>query len=186
MTDDTALVKSTWAMVKAAFPLEAVGELFYQTLFEMAPSLPNTLFKNTNQKEQSKALMVMIDGAVGLLGVDSVKLIDTLKALGERHAGYGVEDAHYPVVAQALIATLKKGLGDKLTPEATKAWVNTYAVIESQMKLGAQSPRGQELRRQYLAKQGKGDCCDNGCWLKIAIPVAIIGVAAYFFLKKKD
>ena len=179
---ETALVKSTWAAVKAAFELQQVGDLFYATLFEMAPSLPSTIFKGVDQKEQSRALMTMIDGAVGLLGTDTVKLIKTLKDLGARHAGYGVEDAHYPVVAQALIATLKKGLGEKMTPEATTAWVNVYAVIESTMKEGAKTPEGKAARAKWEAKQAKSCCC-NGNGPVIVGVIAVAAVAAWWFLK---
>ena len=39
-------------------------------------------------------------------------IIPAVQDLGKRHVGYGVKDAHYDKVGEALIWTLEKGLGD--------------------------------------------------------------------------
>lgn len=60
-----------------------------------------------------------------------------LRRWGERHAGYGVVDAYYDSVAEALIWTLGQGLGDGLTDEVINAWLTTYILLSETMKVGA-------------------------------------------------
>ena len=61
----------------------------------------------------------------------------TLRELGQRHAGYGVTDAHYDTVAGALLWTLEMGLGEAFTPEVKVAWTAVYGVLATNMKAGA-------------------------------------------------
>ena len=82
--------------------------MFYKNLFGIAPELRTTLFKNVDMDTQSDKLMKMIDAAVGLLESPDT-LVPVLLASGERHAGFGCEDAHYAVVGAAFMATCVKG-----------------------------------------------------------------------------
>ncbi len=61
-----------------------------------------------------------------------------LKDLGKRHKGYGVIEAHYPVVGSALLATLEQGLGDGYTPEIAAAFGAMWGVVADTMKAGAE------------------------------------------------
>ena len=103
------LVQTTWAEVAKIAPQAA--ELFYKNLFAADPSLQR-LFKG-DMTEQGKKLMQMISAAVGKLD-DLGTLMPTLQALGKRHAGYGVKDAHYHTVGAALLKTLGQGWGRPL------------------------------------------------------------------------
>jgi nitric oxide dioxygenase len=60
-----------------------------------------------------------------------------VEALGNRHAGYGVTDAHYDTVATALLWTLEQGLGEGFTPDVREAWIETYAILANVMQNGA-------------------------------------------------
>ena len=51
------------------------------------------------------------------------KIVPAVQELGRRHAGYGVTDAHYTPVGEALIWTLDKGLGPAFTPDVKDAWI---------------------------------------------------------------
>lgn len=126
------LVRKSWG---AVLPIsDAAAQLFYDRLFELDPSV-RPLFKN-DMREQKKKLMQTITVAVdGLAAVD--KLIPVLKALGARHVGYMVEDRHYDTVGEALLWTLKEGLGDQFTPEVKRAWQEVYGVLARVMKQGA-------------------------------------------------
>ena len=55
-----------------------------------------------------------------------------------RHAGYGVQEAHYATVGEALVWTLARGLGASFTPETQAAWVATYEALAGAMQRGAQ------------------------------------------------
>jgi methyl-accepting chemotaxis protein len=83
-------------------------------------------------EEQGKKLMQMIGAAVGKLN-DLATLVPILQNLGQRHAGYGVQDAHYQTVGGALLKTLEQGLGGDFTAEVQAAWTEVYGVIAATM-----------------------------------------------------
>lgn len=123
-----SLVQETWQKVKPIAPQAA--EIFYNTLFEMDPSL-KSLFKN-DMKDQGNKLMTMLDTAVSLLNSPD-KLIPAAQKLGERHVNYGVTTKHYDTVGAALLKTLEIGLGDAFTSTVKKAWTDVYSVLASTM-----------------------------------------------------
>jgi hemoglobin-like flavoprotein len=126
------LVKSSFAKVAPIAPQAA--ELFYGRLFEIAPQL-RPLFKG-DMAEQGRKLMQVIGMAVGSL--DRLpELVPVVQSLGVRHASYGVKDEHYGTVAEALLWTLEKGLGDAFTPDVKTAWVAVYTVLADTMKQAA-------------------------------------------------
>ena len=126
------LVQTSFA--KVAPIATAAADLFYARLFEIDPSL-KPLFKG-DLKRQGQMLMSMIATAVrGLSNPDG--LIPVLRNLGQRHAAYGVTDAHYATVATALIWTLEQGMGADFTPEVRGAWVAAYELMADTMMQSA-------------------------------------------------
>lgn len=125
-------VKTSFA---AVMPIaDQAGMLFYERLFTLDPSL-RPLFKG-DIEVQSKVLMQMIATAVGSL--DRLEtILPAVKALGVRHAGYGVIEPHYQTVGDALLWTLERGLGTAFTPEVSEAWVAAYAVLAETMQTAA-------------------------------------------------
>lgn len=127
------------ALVQQSFEIvltieEAAAGLFYGRLFELDPSL-RPMFKG-DMKAQGKKLMATLKVAVvGLNRLD--QLLPAIQALGRRHVGYGVTDAHYDTVAAALLWTLEKGLGDVFTPECRQAWIEVYTILATVMKEAA-------------------------------------------------
>ena len=82
--------------------------------------------------------MLMQVLGVAVASLDRIQtLIPTLHDLGRRHAGYGVRDENYDIVAEALLWTLEQGLGPKFTPQVRDAWTTTYAVLARAMQHGA-------------------------------------------------
>ncbi len=80
-----SLVQESYKKVDAIS--EAASSIFYTRLFELQPEFRETLFKDTDIKEQGKKLMLMIKTAVnGLKNID--KLVPAVQQLGKRHAGY--------------------------------------------------------------------------------------------------
>lgn len=57
-----------------------------------------------------------------------------VKALGERHKKYGVKDEHYEAVGEALLWTLKQGLGEYWSLELANAWKEFYETLAAKMK----------------------------------------------------
>jgi hemoglobin-like flavoprotein len=126
------LVRKSWA---AVMPIsDAAASLFYERLFELDPSV-RPLFKG-DMREQKKKLMQTLAIAVdGLSSLD--KLVPVLKALGVRHAGYMVQDRHYDLVGQALLWTLREGLGNAFTPDVESAWTKVYGLVAETMRTAA-------------------------------------------------
>lgn len=126
------LVRKSWA---AVMPIsDAAASLFYERLFELDPSV-RPLFKG-DMREQKKKLMQTLAIAVdGLSSLD--KLVPVLKALGVRHAGYMVQDRHYDLVGQALLWTLREGLGNAFTPDVESAWAKVYGLVAETMRTAA-------------------------------------------------
>jgi hemoglobin-like flavoprotein len=130
--NDIALVRASFAKV---LPIkDTAADLFYNRLFEIAPQLRGMF--PIDLRDQKIKLMAMLAAAVGGLH-DLQTLVPHVKALGARHAGYGVTVAHYGIVGEALMWTLERGLGEAFTPEVRSAWAKVYGVLAGTMQSGA-------------------------------------------------
>jgi hemoglobin-like flavoprotein len=126
------LVQTSWKLVEPI--AEQAAELFYRELFLIDPSL-ESMFSG-DMREQGRKLMAMLSvGVTSLSRLESIA--PALRALGGRHAGYGVEPRHYSVVEAALVSTLRQGLGEEFTDEVRDAWRAAYRVLSMTMQLGA-------------------------------------------------
>jgi hemoglobin-like flavoprotein len=135
----TPLTPEQIQLVQASFTKIApiarpVAALFYQRLFNLDPTL-EALFKG-DMREHGRRLMSMIGTAVnGLDQLDSI--VPAVKALGARHAHYGVEDAHYATVGVALMWTLEQALGDDFTPSVSVGWSAAFELLADTMQAAA-------------------------------------------------
>ena len=109
--------------------------MFYNRLFALDPTL-EPLFATRDMSAQKLALVQALSLAVSGLE-EPETLAPVLRALGHRHAGYGVRTAHYETVGAALLWTLEQGLGADATPRVLRAWATAYALISKQMIAGA-------------------------------------------------
>jgi nitric oxide dioxygenase len=126
--DQIKLVQDSFA--KVAPISEAAAVLFYDRLFEIAPSV-KALFP-ADMTEQRKKLMATLAVVVSGLS-DLPSVLPAASALAKRHVDYGAKPEHYPVVGSALLWTLEKGLGDAWTPELAAAWTAAYATLSGYM-----------------------------------------------------
>ena len=99
-----ALVQDSFG--KAAKLGEAVPEIFYAELFAIDPSL-RKMFRG-EMAEQGRKLLVALDLVVKGLNQPE-KIIPVAEKLAVKHVSYGVTAAHYSLVGNALLRTLKKG-----------------------------------------------------------------------------
>ena len=95
-------------------------EIFYARLFETAPAV-KPLFAGSDMARQRQMLL----GALVLLrqslrDLDSV--VPALRKLGARHAHYGAQPAHYPVVGAVLIGAMETVAGDAWHARYADAW----------------------------------------------------------------
>jgi hemoglobin-like flavoprotein len=109
---------------------EQAAALFYGRLFEIAPSV-KPLFRG-DMTEQGRKLMATLAVVVnGLTNLETI--LPAASALAKRHVGYGVKPIHYPIVGEALLWTLERGLGADWTPELAEAWTDAYGVLSDYM-----------------------------------------------------
>ena len=84
-------------------------------------------------QEQGRKLMDTLGVIVGhLRWLD--RILPGVRALGARHAQYGVKSSDYAVVGQALIDTLQIGLGAGFTAEVAEAWLAAYTLLAKTMQ----------------------------------------------------
>jgi hemoglobin-like flavoprotein len=126
--DQINLVQQSFAKV---VPLsETAAVLFYDRLFEIAPSV-KAMFPSDMTEQRRKLMATLAIVVNGLGNLESI--LPAASALATRHVGYGAKAEHYPVVGAALLWTLEQGLGDAWTPELADAWSAAYATLSSFM-----------------------------------------------------
>ena len=127
------LIRESWAQVAPI--VDTAATIFYDRLFELDPSLRN-LFSRTDMAGQRRNLMQTL--AVVVASIDRLEsIVPAVEALGRRHAGYGVEAAHFDTVGQALLDTLAIGLGAAFTAEVREAWATAYGILAGVMQSAA-------------------------------------------------
>ena len=136
-------------LVQDSFRLvEPIGDqaaaLFYDRLFFLDPSL-RPLFKG-DIEEQGRKLMNTLRLAV--YGLDELeRIVPALQQLGRNHVSYGVKDAHYSLVGDALIWTLAQGLGDQFTDDVRDAWIAIYEKLSTIMITASKQVIDREIAR---------------------------------------
>lgn len=133
--DQIVLVQTSFG--RLATQADAVAQAFYARLFQIDPGL-RPLFPIELGPQRTK-LMQMLAAAVRGLS-DLPALLPVVAALGRRHAGYGVQPSHYATVGEALLDTLRAGLGADFTPALEQAWGAVYSALAGAMQAGAVAP----------------------------------------------
>jgi hemoglobin-like flavoprotein len=126
--DQVKLVQDSFA--KVAPISDQAAELFYGRLFEIAPQV-RAMFPDDMSEQRRKLMATLAIVVNGLNNLDTI--LPAASALAKRHVGYGAEAAHYPVVGEALLWTLEKGLGDAWTPPVAAAWTQAYSTLSGFM-----------------------------------------------------
>ena len=127
-----SLIQSSFEKVKPIS--EQAAEIFYNRLFYYDPSLKR-LFKSDIKGQGMKLMSVLGVAVASLKDLDG--LVPTLQKLAKQHVSYGVKAEDYTPVGNALLYTLKQGLGPAFTPELRKAWIDLFHVVTSVMREAA-------------------------------------------------
>ena len=127
------LVQASWKQVVPV--AETAAQMFYGRLFFLDPSLRH-LFLGDMRDQGRKVMAMLSDTVNGLSRLDV--LLPAVRALGRRHATYGVRPEHYFTVGAALLWTLEQGLGAAFTPAVREAWVAAYGVLADTMRDAAE------------------------------------------------
>lgn len=136
MTDeDIALVQDSWAHV---LPIaDTAMEMFYERLFELDEDVAK-LFAGKDMSAQRSKLADALDMVVRQLPQPDALALP-LQKLGARHASYGVAEADFSKVGEALLSTLERGLIDRWTKTHAQAWVSAWEMISTQVLAGFRS-----------------------------------------------
>src|SRR5215207_10191952 len=124
------LVQRSWAL--AAARGDELARRFYARLFEIDRGAAR-LFAGLDMAAQHRKFTGMLAAIVGVLD-DPDTMVPGLAALGRRHAAYGVHEAHYATVGEALLHALGATLGDALSADARAAWADAHALIGAVMR----------------------------------------------------
>ena len=134
--EQITLVQSSFARLGPDLPTLATR--FYQELFGRKPAL-SALFTTdlAVQEVRFAEKLAEIVRSMPKLG----ELLGHTRALGARHAGYGVRAADYRTVGDALLAALAAVLGDRFDAPTREAWDIAYNLVAETMLEGAASAR---------------------------------------------
>ena len=125
---DAALVRTSFDHVWPVAGHDA--DRFYERLFEIAPHL-RLLFRGDMTEQKGKFMATL---AVLVASLDDMSnLLPRAGTLARQHVLYGVEEAHYALVGQALLWTLERELGPDWTPATASAWRRTYDMLSAYM-----------------------------------------------------
>jgi hemoglobin-like flavoprotein len=118
---------------------DKLSEYFYGALFAIAPET-RELFPVNMTVQRSRLLRALVHI---IQRVDQPEeLVPFLRQLGRDHRKFDVITHHYDAVGAALLAALKRFLGDSWTPEVEYAWTQAYGTIARTMREAAESERG--------------------------------------------
>jgi nitric oxide dioxygenase len=123
------LIKSSWTQV-AEKDHTAVGHLFYNRLFEIAPEAKN-LF-GVSVSTQSDKLGIMLSYIINKLDkLDDI--IEEVAKLARAHASYGVTPSHYALGGDIFLWSLERLFGDAWNEELRDAWADCYSTLVTAM-----------------------------------------------------
>ncbi|KAJ4885848.1 Non-symbiotic hemoglobin 2 [Raphanus sativus] len=140
--------EESWEILKQDIPKYSLH--FFSQILEIAPAAKDmfSFLRDTdevphnNPKLKAHAVKVFkmtCETAIQLREKGKVVVADTtLQYLGSVHLKSGVLDPHFEVVKEALVRTLKEGLGEKYNEEVEGAWSQAYdhlaLAIKAEMK----------------------------------------------------
>ena len=130
------LVQSSFERLGPELP--AMATRFYQELFARDPAL-RPLFTTPLAEQEVKFAQKLTEIVHAMPRLN--ELLAHTRALGARHAGYGVRAADYQTLGHALLAALAAVLGDGFDASTREAWALAYNLVAETMLEGAAAAR---------------------------------------------
>ena len=134
--EQITLVQSSFERARPELP--ALATRFYQELFGRNPAL-RPLFTTDLDLQKVRFAEKLSEIVQAIPRLD--ELLGHTRALGARHAGYGVRAVDYQTVGDSLLAALAAVLGDGFDAETFQAWTIAYNLMAETMLEGAASAR---------------------------------------------
>jgi hemoglobin-like flavoprotein len=127
---DIEIVRDDWEKVELI--ADQAATLLYDRLFALDRNL--RLLFPIDLADQKLKVIRMLGAAINGLSDPDV-LLPILRALGTKHFELGVRDQDYDTLAEALIWTLRQGLGTAFDAEHEAAWTRVYSVLTTHMRV---------------------------------------------------
>jgi hemoglobin-like flavoprotein len=134
--EQISLVQSSFERVGSQQPV--LAGRFYQELFRRDPAL-RPLFATDLTEQKARFAVKLAELVRAMPRLD--ELLSHTRALGARHAGYGVRAADYQTVGNALLDALAAVLGGGFDDPTRQAWALAYNLMAETMLEGAASAR---------------------------------------------
>ena len=134
--EQITLVQSSFKRLGPQLP--ALATRFYQELFGRDPAL-RPLFTTDLTVQRARFAEKLSEIVQAMPRLD--ELLSHTRALGARHAGYGVRAPDYQTVGEALLDALAAILGDHFDAPTRQAWTLAYNLVAETMLEGAASAR---------------------------------------------
>jgi len=134
--EQITLVQSSFERVGQELP--ALATRFYQELFRQDPAL-RALFTTDLALQKVRFAEKLAEIVRAMPRLD--ELLAHTRALGARHAGYGVRAADYQTVCDALLRALAAVLGGSFDAPTCEAWAIAFSLVAETMLEGAASAR---------------------------------------------
>jgi hemoglobin-like flavoprotein len=129
-SEQIKLIKKTWKIMMGVDP-KIIGDAFYSKLFVDHPAL-RKMFPTDMEKQYVK-LVDMLTSIIMHLDYHTNVDMDKLTEISKKHVAYGVKTVHYDMVGNALLWTLKKGLGFEWSQDVNDAWTECYRSLTNTM-----------------------------------------------------
>jgi NAD(P)H-flavin reductase/hemoglobin-like flavoprotein len=131
------LVRESFAVAEPHY--EKVAELFYATLFSIAPAT-REMFPVNMEVQRSRLVRALIHIVQMVDRPDD--LMPFLRQLGRDHRKFGVVTEHYEAVGMALLSGVKAYARPVWTEEIERAWAEAYTIMARAMLEAANSEDG--------------------------------------------
>ncbi len=113
---------------------EELVHRFYVKLFEDHSEI-RSLFTNDMQPQEKKLLASLTFAVKNLRTPENLE--QPLKDLGARHAGFGAQAEHYPIVRDTLVTVMSEMAGPAWNEQLQDDWKTTLDLVASTMLQGA-------------------------------------------------
>uniref|UniRef100_A0A7S1E185 Globin domain-containing protein n=1 Tax=Hemiselmis andersenii TaxID=464988 RepID=A0A7S1E185_HEMAN len=117
--NEATVVTYSWDLAMDRNSEEEMGELLFDTLFELAPNL-KPVYTKPRQILSCKFVEMMLT-LVSFHG-DSLVMEEQINLLGFRHIKYGAKKQHVRVMGDVLIETMARAVGEDWTMDMAEAW----------------------------------------------------------------
>jgi hemoglobin-like flavoprotein len=135
--DECRLVQASFAQLEPM--ADRVAATFYRQLFELNPDL-RLLFKIDMEQQGAKFMEKLAVAVAGLEDLGSIEAL--VRALGRRHARYGVATKDYETAREALLRALGDALGPSFDNGLRDAWAAAFSTLSKEMIRAAEGYAG--------------------------------------------